>query len=458
MSKIKSEKAEKSLPTFLQPVVPCDYSVEGAVVLTAICDTIRRFMVLPEHAAEAVALWVMFAHAHDAAEHSPILAIESPEKRCGKTTLLNIISKLVPVPFPAANITTAAIFRSIEKYKPTLLLDEVETFIRDKEEMRGVLNSGFTRESAIVVRTVGDAHDPQPFNTWCPKVGALIGKLPETLQDRAIVLVLRRSLPSEKPERFTRRHHNELHELRAKATRWAIDNIETLRDVEPSMPNGLGDRAEDAWRPLLAIADLAGGPWPGLARKAALYLSGVPADETDGASKGVLLLMHIREIFNDKRIASIASQQLLEVLNDNEEWPWGEWRQGKPITARGVANILKPYGIRPARGRGGSSYAAKDFKDAWQRYATAPTISEHSTSATSATDAEIPRPDLDLAVPNPRFQAATEGLPLQFAKSLKAIENSSVFADVALGKGKTGNQHSSNGIAHHDTGDDVELF
>jgi putative DNA primase/helicase len=87
----------------------------------------------------------VFAHAHDAAENSPILAWESPEKRCGKTTALGVIAQLVPVALPAANITTAAVFRSIEKYKPTLVLDEVETFIRDNEEMRGVLNSGFTR-------------------------------------------------------------------------------------------------------------------------------------------------------------------------------------------------------------------------------------------------------------------------------------------------------------------------
>jgi hypothetical protein len=78
--------------------------------------------------------------------------------------------KLVPCPLPAANITTAAIFRSIEKFRPTLLLDEVETFIRENEGMRGALNSGFTRDSAVVIRTEGDHHEPTAFGTWCPKV------------------------------------------------------------------------------------------------------------------------------------------------------------------------------------------------------------------------------------------------------------------------------------------------
>ena len=131
MSKRKSDSPKT--PSFLQPVEPWPAPVDGDAVLSALCDTLKKYMVLPDHAGETIALWVMFSHAHDAAEHSPILAIESPEKRCGKTTLLNIVAKLVPRPLPAANITTSAIFRSIALWGPTLLLDEVETFIRDNE-------------------------------------------------------------------------------------------------------------------------------------------------------------------------------------------------------------------------------------------------------------------------------------------------------------------------------------
>lgn len=453
MSKRKSDPAP--LPSFLQPVTPWQDPVDGASVLNAIRDAVRRFMVLPNYAGETVALWVMFAHAHEAAEHSPILAIESPEKRCGKTTLLNIIAKLVPVPLPAANISTASIFRSIEKYGPTLLLDEVETFIRDNEEMRGVLNSGFTRDSALVIRTVGDAHDPQPFKTWCPKVGALIGKLPDTLQDRAIVLVMRRRLESERTERFMRRHHSVLFELRAMAARWALDSMAALRDADPEMPRGLGDRAEDAWRPLLAIADLTGDDWPELARKAALDLSGVLGDEAESASKGVLLLTHIRDVFNEKGSASLPSTQLLDALNENEEWPWGEWRQGKAITTRGVANILKPYGIRPARGRAGSSYTAKDFKDAWQRYLTPHSSADSVPSATPATASENPRSYKAVCSHRSNPKSATSQPRLQIANPHKAPGNKGVLADVALEAGEPSKTNGS-GLQLHS--DDAELF
>ena len=371
-------------PGILEPVTPWHEPVAGAELLEKIRASLSRFMVLPEGAAAAISLWALFAHAHDAAEHSPILSIESPEKRCGKTTLLLIVGQLVPVPLPAANITTAAIFRSIAKFRPTLLLDEVETFIRDNEEMRGVLNSGFTRLSAFVIRTVGEDFDPKQFSTWCPKVAALIGNLPDTLQDRSIVLTLRRRLPNEQTERFNARHHNDLHRLRAMAARWAADNLALLQAADPEMPEGLNDRAEDCWRPLLAIADAAGGEWPKIAREAALVLSGVGDDEAS-TSAGVMLLTHIREVFQSQRAATITSSNLVRCLTENESWPWGEWQHGKPITTHGIARTLKRYSIAPRKSRLANQYEAANFKDAWERYLISPAELQPARSSTSST-------------------------------------------------------------------------
>ncbi len=446
------KKAETELPSFLKPVETWPDPVAGDELLSATRDMLLRFMVLPDRAAETVALWVMFAHANDAAEHSPILAIESPEKRCGKTTLLNIVAKLVPVPLPAANISTAAIYRSVEKFNPTLLLDEVETFIRDKEEMRGVLNSGFTRDSAIVIRNVGDNHEPQPFKTWWPKVGALIGKLPDTLQDRAIVVTLRRRLSSEATERFSRRQHAELLVLHRQAVRWVADHLDTLKEADPAMPKGLRDRAEDAWRPLLAIADAAGGQWPNVARVASIALSGVAEDDSDSASRGVLLLTHIREVFASHAGQSIQSTKLLDELNNNEEWPWGEWRQGKAISSRGAAAILKPYGIRPQRISAGSTYRAVQFVDAWQRYLVP---ASGPASATSAPNAENGNNTSALKAAGTCTRSAIERTEWQVQNGSQVIEKNETVALVAVGGGKPG-RLKANG--HATRRDDAELF
>jgi hypothetical protein len=50
--------------------------------------------------------------------------------------------------------------------------------------------------------------------------------------------------------------------LARRCARWALDNVARLRGADPPVPAELHDRAADNWRPLLAIADLAGGDWP----------------------------------------------------------------------------------------------------------------------------------------------------------------------------------------------------
>ena len=111
---------------------------------------LSRYLALPDGAAVAVALWVIHAHAFNSSPITPRLAIVSPEKRCGKTTLLRIIAALVPKPLAASNVTAAALFRTVETARPTLLIDEADTFLPDNQELRGVLNSGHGRDGNIV--------------------------------------------------------------------------------------------------------------------------------------------------------------------------------------------------------------------------------------------------------------------------------------------------------------------
>jgi hypothetical protein len=84
----------------------------------------KNFLALPPRTADALALWVVHAHCHQAGDVSPILALTSPEKRCGKTRTVTLWRRLVPKPLTTANITAAAVFRSVEKWRPTLLIDE----------------------------------------------------------------------------------------------------------------------------------------------------------------------------------------------------------------------------------------------------------------------------------------------------------------------------------------------
>lgn len=343
--------------------------VDGAALLREVAAVLTRYVALPAHADVAAALWSIHAHALAAADISPILSLVSPEKRCGKTRTLSVLSRLVPRPLPTSNITPAALFRSIELFSPTLLIDEAETFLGEREELRGVLNSGHSRDGAFVVRTTGDDHEPRRFSTWAAKAVALIGRLPDTLTDRSIVIPMRRRAPDEQIERLRLGRPGVFVELCRRAARWAVDRLAELRAADPEVPSEISDRAADNWRPLLAIADLAGGEWPRRARQAALALCGAE-DSQDGACEQ--LLGDIRDAFRERGVARIFTEDLLADLCAREDRPWREWRHGNRLTAIQLAKLLKPFGIRPRSMRDGGGnakgYELAAFADAFGRY------------------------------------------------------------------------------------------
>src|SRR6266852_3746233 len=133
----------------------------------------------------------------EAVDAAPILALCSPLKRCGKTTTEDLTTALAQRPLAASNLTVAALYRTVEHWAPTLIVDEADTFLLNNLALRGVLNSGHTRATAFVVRAVGQ--EPRLFSTWGARMIALIGRLPATLDGLAM------STPSSRSEDVRRR-------------------------------------------------------------------------------------------------------------------------------------------------------------------------------------------------------------------------------------------------------------
>jgi putative DNA primase/helicase len=362
---------------FLKPVEPWHEEVDGGALLDELYDVLERHIVMPPSSIVATALWILHAHAHDAALHSPILFISSPTKRCGKTNLLTMIGRLTPKPLSAANVTPATVFRAIERWHPTMLIDEVDTFFEDKSELRGVLNSGHNRSGAFVVRCVGDDLTPKLFSTWSPKAFAAIGRINPTLEDRSIIIGLKRKLSSETVARVPKEPDAYL-DLHRKCARWGADNLERLKRAHPKLPAELHDRARDNWEPLLAIANACGGEWPEETRDAALRLSAVDDDETPG----IMLLEDFRKLFAEEEGKNISSQGAADKLAEMEARPWPEFQRGSPITARGIAKLLAPFKIRPRqvliRGHRVQGYMPKQFDAAFKRYLQDPDTSSAS--------------------------------------------------------------------------------
>jgi len=279
-------------------------------------------------------------------------------------------------PIQASSITPAVIFRLIDKMHPTLLIDEADTYIHGNSDMRGVLNSGHTRSMAFVMRTVGEQYEPKQFSTWAPKVIGLIGTLPATLSDRSIAIQMRRKLPNETVERLMLDRIEELFQpIKAQCSEWSQQNLEVLRGLRVEAPTWLHDRAADNWRPLIAIATIAGEEW---IERVNIAIAQTENSQYVTESLETALLKDIRSIFGKQNTDRLISVDLLYELNRLQESPWLTYNRGKELSVRQLANFLKPFGIEPKtirlkRGQYSESETAKgymldDFQDAFVRY------------------------------------------------------------------------------------------
>jgi putative DNA primase/helicase len=370
-------------PIDLPEIEPWPQSVNGAAVLNKVAETISKYVVLPAGAADAVGLWTAHTHTFKSFLHTPRLDIQSPLPRCGKTTLRDVLATLVPKPLPTENLSTAVLFRVIEKYQPTVLGDEYDSWIHDNEDLRGLLNAGHKR-GGQVLRCVGDDFEPRAFNVFAPVVLAGVGSLPGTLHDRSIVIRLRRAKPGEIQERFDSRQTDRERELCRKLARWCSDNRRAFESCDPKMPDGAFNRLADNWRPLFAIAEIVGGDWPRRAAEAFAKLTST--EDLDAQGVGSMLLADIAAVFNEKRADKLPSAELAEALAAIEGRPWAEWgKYRKPISQNQLANQLRPFSISPHAIRFGKTlqgYELHDFQEAFDRYLPKPPLPECNSATT----------------------------------------------------------------------------
>lgn len=379
-------------------VEPHPEPIDPAQLLSEVSDTIKRFIVLDDEQAHAAALWVAFTWFIDVVDVAPLAIISAPEKSCGKSQLLFLFGKMACKPLLASNMRAATLFRMAEKWRPAMLIDEADTFIKTDEDMAGLINAGHTRDAALAWRLVGDDFEPKSFNVWGAKALAGIAlerHLPDTTMSRGIIFEMRRKLEHESVSRLRDAASGVFEDITAKLARFAADYSQDVRLARPTLPDALSDRAQDNWEPLLAIAACAGDEWVERAAKAALKLSGA-GDKT--VSTGNELLADIQDVFESKGVDKISTAGLIAALVWDEEKTWATYNRGKPISAKQIARQLTGYGIRSKTVRLGGETAkgfeVSQFSDAFARYLPkngflSVTASQTSPSAASrVTDSE----------------------------------------------------------------------
>ena len=357
-----------------------DETVDGAALLDEVRAVIAKYVVLPSvEVLVAITLWIFATHAVSVLEHATRLCIHSPVKRCGKSRLLEVIAGLVHHPLETTNISVPALFRIIEsagEQPPTLILDEADRIFGsakkddDAAALVGLLNNGFRRGSDTW-RCVGPRQVPTPFSNFGFAAIAGIGRLPDTIEDRGINATMLRRLVHEYVEKFRLRTDVPLlHALRERIAAWVAVNLDAIEAAvldESNVPPELEDRQQDAWEPLIAVAVVAGGEWPRLAREAALRLTRETAEDDKDQSLEIRLLGDVRSVINSApQVGFISTSALLASLRKIDDAPWADF----DFTARKVALRLGKFGIKPRRNPSGTErgYYFGDFRDAFSRY------------------------------------------------------------------------------------------
>lgn len=378
-----SKRAEQQNPADAESVNECSQEetvIDPADLFRRVLAYLLRFAAYPSReAAHAHLLWIAHSHMMGAWFSTPRLAIISPEPGSGKSRVLEITGCLVPRPIFSVMSSPAFIMRSIadQDNPATVLFDEVDAIFGPKakgsEDLRALINAGY-RRGASIGRCASDKNNnisTVEFSTYSAVAMAGLGDMPETIMLRSVVIRMRRRLPHEIVEDFRpKKHEPEGRLLAEELAAWAKANEHLAEDIEPEMPDSVVDRDADVWSPLVSVADLAGGEWPEVARHVALHFV------TERKAGGMMslpgqLLQDIWRCFEDRNV--MATQDLLEALNGDEEAPWASIKgSGRGLDPYQLASMLRPFGVKPKALRIGDinlrGYERCAFHDAWCRY------------------------------------------------------------------------------------------
>jgi putative DNA primase/helicase len=381
-----NERNENQNQTIIfESIAPHPQPVVIGELLMEIEAAIKRHVVLSDAAATALAVWVLHTYVFELRDTVAYVAIESPEKRCGKTTLLSVLAAMANKPLIASNVTVGALFRAIDTCRPTLFIDEADTFLAGSGTMRGIINSGNTWRTAYVLRlsrsksqksgdtlprhsvaTAGDS-GLKRYSCWCPKVIAMIGKVPDTIADRSIVVPMTRKLITE-----IRAPLAELDPaiIKAKCARFALDEGQKIARHEKIRNKELNDRAADTFDPLYVVTRLAGQDWEKKLHDAALALSLSPGVQAKGAIAELLLDIHTIFFLTERK--KMFSNGLLTYLREDEFAMKPTALNYLKLDECKLSDVLRPYGIKSSTIRIGKDvmrgYRAEDFSDAVARY------------------------------------------------------------------------------------------
>ena len=386
-------KKENEAPQLVRVIKPSPEPVSLADVLDSVVELLRRYVVF-EHDDDAVlvALYIALTYCFDRFKHLPLLVITSAVKRSGKSTLLELVGHLSQRALFATSATAAVLFRAGDRYRPTLLWDEVDNAFTDNGDLKAILNSGASKSAPYVWRCekLGDAYVERAFNVFYPKVVAGINLehcLSDTTLDRSIIVKLTRANPSHR-----------LGDASVEAWPLARQLCRAITDCQLTanadmLPTWLTQREADMFLPLLAIAAEAGREWYERALNAIREHVQRIADEKLDVNER--LLRDVLAVFERSNRESMTATDIANELN-RAEYEWADWRGGKGITPHWLGRRMKSLGVAVTRTVNERLYSVHTIRAVASRLGVIPLYVSEKTSKTS-NSSWCQLPDLELA-------------------------------------------------------------
>jgi len=329
-------------------VEPWPEPVDTRELLDATAKKISRHVALiRQEQCIIVTLWIGYDWIHDLLSFSTFLVVASPEEDSGKSTLSDVVKFLARKGWTITEPTGPTIYRTVDEFAPTLIIDEGTSLFARKSDVRSILNASAKRGTYIPRN--GYNYDP-----YCPKVINAIEEskttLPRDLLSRSLIIRMFPALPGETSDEPVV-DDDEFRELRRKWSRWVDDNGKAIVNAKPRLSTA--NRFKSNLRPLLAIAELAGEQWAEDARKAAEFILRGAYEPTWTvrllATMDAMFQEQLNKGTSEDKV-EIASLALMMRLLTDPLSPWHEYktahRFGK-VSQNQIAALLKPLGICP---------------------------------------------------------------------------------------------------------------
>jgi hypothetical protein len=323
-------------------------------------ETLARYIDMPTEVAPGsfmtLACWVVLTYVAPVFDAVPYLLLNGPAGS-GKSRLIDLLAEVVFRPLVTSNLSHAALFRSLDIYGGTALLDEAERLREsnapDVQELLSSLLSGY-RKGGTALRCEGDrngAFQLRHFSVFGPKAFACINEVPHTLASRCIPVQMQRSPAGS--EKHRRRFASE--KARFQAIRDALHcaalsfgaewlTLPVRNDICPEVCG----RNYELWQPIFAVAAWfedhgVTGMLPELRQHAARCISG--SKESGISPEDEAILQAVAATVRTGRLKTAG--EVLAAVQSQEPALFRHW------SARRIANRLRNYGLksRPSQGR-----------------------------------------------------------------------------------------------------------